>query len=92
MQYPGKGELCRYDEEKLENIWARYENYDRKKMIELTCTFPEWEKNKPKYSSKKIPLKDILDALDMPEQYEDILQDANEILELESFFGHSQLP
>jgi uncharacterized phage-associated protein len=85
---PGIGKLCRYEMDKLAEVWKRYKDCNRWRMVNVTHAFPEWQKNNPGRSVKPIPLSDVLEALGLADQEEEILRDARECRELSSLFGN----
>ena len=56
-------------------------------MVEITHELPEWKKNDPGNSAKKIPLADILEAVGRIDALEEIERQANESVALDSFFA-----
>jgi len=83
---PGNSELCRYEIDKLKEIWDRYRFKDEWDMVQETHNFPEWKKNNPGNSSKPIPLSDILEAIGRKDDLEKIEQDAKESSAFSNFF------
>lgn len=60
---PGVGKLSRREVAKLQEVAARFFQFDDWDVAECTHTFEEWEKNKPQGGgSNAIPLDDLLDA------------------------------
>ena len=83
---PGRDQLSRYEASKLDEVARRYEACDEWQMVEETHTFPEWKKNDPGDSSKRIPLRDILEALGMADRESEIIEDARESTAISKFF------
>jgi uncharacterized phage-associated protein len=83
---PGRGLLSRCEVAKLNEVTSRYENNDEWDMVEITHKLPEWMKNDPGDSSKRIPLDDILDALGIPDRKAEIVSDARESSSIDRFF------
>jgi uncharacterized phage-associated protein len=83
---PGNGELCRYEIEKLQEIWDRYDSKDEWDMVNETHEFPEWKKNHMTAASHRIPLSDILEAVGRPEKLEDITKDVQQSENFTNFF------
>lgn len=84
---PGNEELCPYEIKKLQEVWDRYRSKDEWDMVEITHELPEWKKNDPGNSAKKIPLADILEAVGRIDALEEIERQANESVALDSFFA-----
>lgn len=84
---PGDDELCRYEEQKLREVWQRYKGFNEWHMVNETHKLPEWQKNDPGKSSKPIPLSDVLEALGKSEHLHHIYQDARQSREMANFFG-----
>ncbi|HVX85481.1 MAG TPA: Panacea domain-containing protein [Phycisphaerae bacterium] len=63
---PGIGKLSRFEVHTLGQVADRFDSSDDWEVADYTHAFPEWIKNQPpRGSSKRIPLDDILEALDM---------------------------
>jgi len=75
---PGVGLLSRFVSRKLEEVAARYENFDEWQMVEETHKLPEWQRNDPGESSKEIPLAHILEAIGRDADLERIISGARE--------------
>ena len=74
---PGVGALSRYEIAKLHDVAQRYQDQNDWDVAEVTHTFEEWIKNKPrKGSSKIIPEDDILTATGTLHLKEKITADA----------------
>lgn len=84
---PGVGKLCRYETDKLAEVWTRYKNYGKWHVRDLTHEFPEWQKNNPGHSSKPIPLSDVLEAVGATDQQTRIESDAAEKRAFSHLFG-----
>lgn len=83
---PGNSELCRYEINKLQEIWDRYRGDAEWDLVKKTHEFPEWKKNDPGTSSKPIPLSDILEAVGRKGDIEKIERDAKESVAFANFF------
>jgi len=83
---PGNSELCRYEINKLQEIWDRYRGDDEFDLVKITHEFTEWKKNDPGTSSKQIPLSDILEAVGRKDDIEKIEREANESAAFANFF------
>lgn len=84
---PGNSQLCRYEINKLIEVWDRFEDKDEWEMVEITHTFPEWIKNNPGDSSKPIPLEDLLEAVDRKEWLDEVRKTAKETAAARKLFG-----
>jgi uncharacterized phage-associated protein len=74
---PGNGKLSRYELSKLADVAKRFKGSNDWDLVEHTHGFEEWIKNKPaKGSRNKIPLDDILAALNMQHQKASLQRDA----------------
>jgi len=87
VQDPGVGKLCRYETDKLAEVWERYRDYNEWQMVAETHRLPEWQKNDPGASMKPISLADVLDALGIPERHPSIVLKAKESRALAQLFG-----
>jgi uncharacterized phage-associated protein len=84
VKEPGKDQLNRFEIRKLHELSTRYRELDDWDIVEETHQFKEWIKNNPGESSRPIPLKDVLAAVDMPpERIEIVLRDAENVKSLE---------
>lgn len=83
---PGIEELCPYEIKKLQEVWDKYHSNGEWEMVEITHEFPEWKKNDPGDSSKKIPLADILEAVGQLDALGVIEQEAKESVAFDNFF------
>ena len=84
---PGNSELCRYEINKLQEIWDRYRGDDEYALVNITHEFTEWKNNKPEGSSRNpIPLSDILEAVGRKGDIEKIERDAEESVAFDNFF------
>jgi uncharacterized phage-associated protein len=86
-QDPGNGSLTRYDIEKIEEVCARYREMSDWDIVDETHGFPEWIKNDPGNSSKRIPLDDVLEAVGQANNRDAILKDARAATSLTQLFG-----
>ena len=88
---PGIGKLCRYEMDKLAEVWERYKTRDKWRVVDLTHEFPEWLKNSPKKNpgrlSKPIPLSDVLDAIGSAGQKVQVEEDAAAQRAFDHLFG-----
>lgn len=84
---PGIGKLCRYEMDKLAEVWERYKKHGKWRVVDLTHEFPEWKKNDPGDSMKPIPLSDILEAVDVADRQARIESDAAERRAFSHLFG-----
>ncbi|MBX9678954.1 MAG: SocA family protein [Gemmataceae bacterium] len=78
IQKPDVKKLSRYEIKKLQDVSRRYIFQDEWDLAKITHEFPEWIKNNPGSSSRKIPLDDILDALEIAESKAAIVADTQE--------------
>jgi uncharacterized phage-associated protein len=63
---PGNEKLSRYELSKLAQVARRFDDFNDWELVEHTHGFEEWIKNKPPAGSRrKIPLDDILAAIQM---------------------------
>lgn len=69
----GAGKLARYEVQKLQEVFKKYENVPWNKLIDITHEFPEWKKNDPGASSQTIPVPHVLENLGNPAKQEHIL-------------------
>lgn len=84
---PGKSELSEYEIQKLEEVFEEYRDVDQWRLRDITHEFPEWKKNNPGTSSRKIPLADILIAVGRAEDIEEIEQEQVEDAYFQKLFG-----
>jgi uncharacterized phage-associated protein len=88
LRDPGNGKLSRYEIEKISNVAERFEHYNDWALVEYTHSFPEWIKNKPESGSRrKIPLEDILTAIEMLDEKETLRQDAAGLTSVQRLFS-----
>ncbi len=87
LRDPGTEFLCRYEEDKLTEVAARYKNDDRWKLEDITHALPEYIKNNPGNSSKEIPIEDILEAEGKKDKLEAIEKAAQADLAFARIFG-----
>lgn len=83
---PGNDQLCKYEIEKLQEVWDRYRHLDELDLVNETHKFSEWIKNDPGDSSKIIPLRDILEAVGRQAEAEEIEAQARESAAFSAFF------
>ena len=84
---PGIGKLCRYETDKLAEIWERYKHHGKWRVVDLTHEFPEWKKNDPGNSMRPIPLSDVLEAVGVSDRQGQIERDAAEQRAFSRLFG-----
>jgi len=84
---PGTGKLNRYETDKLNEVWERYKNHGKWRVVDLTHDFPEWKKNDPGESMKPIPLSDVLEAVGASHRQANIERDAAEQRAFNHLFG-----
>ena len=73
---PGTDRLSKYNTEKLKEIYTRYQDYSRWKLVEMTHQLPEWIKNNPGNSSRPIPFEDVLEGAGKLDQVDEIRDNA----------------
>lgn len=79
---PGTGLLSRWEEAKLREVTRRYEQWEDYELAELTHRFPEYINNKPPQgSSRPIPERDILVAVGLGEDADEIIAEAESFAE-----------
>ena len=84
---PGEDEMSPYEIELIKKIFDTYRHMSQFELRDLTHSFPEWIKNDPGESSKPIPLEDILDAVGLSEDKEEILDALSEEEYYDRFFA-----
>jgi uncharacterized phage-associated protein len=87
VEDPGQAHLSRFDIETLERVADEHRAHDEWDMVEITHTFPEWQKNNPGDSRKWISLGDILEALGRSADRQEIEEDAKEDQAFARLFG-----
>ena len=88
VQDPGNDKLCRYEVDKLKDIWQRHQDDDEWDVAKETEKFPEWLKNKPKPQRQNdITLLDVLEALGRQDWLEAIVEDAQDEANFARRFG-----
>ena len=72
---PGNGELSRFEVQKLQEVWDRYEDFDDWYIVEnVAHEFPEWIDNKPTPgSAKPITHSEILDRVGRGDDKDEIM-------------------
>ncbi len=75
-QDPGNGTLSKYDIEKIEEVCTDHREMSDFEIVDKTHEFPEWIRNDPGESSRRIPLEDILEAVGRADQRQAIEKDA----------------
>ena len=84
VQDPGVARLSRYEVMKLQDVSRRHEELDQWELVEVTHQFEEWVKNQPDAVERSpIPVRDILQAVGLGEQAEEILAEAREYREMQ---------
>ena len=74
---PGNDKLCRYEVDKLKDIWQRFQGFDEWAVAKETEKLPEWKKNKPEPDKRNhIALLDVLQALGRQDWFKAIVEDA----------------
>jgi uncharacterized phage-associated protein len=74
---PGIGTLSRWEIAKLQEVAQRHEHLDDYSIAVLTHGYGEWQKNQPPVgSSRRIPARDILEAVGLGEAADEILAEA----------------
>lgn len=76
LEDPGTGHLSKYEIEKLNQVFDRFQSDSDWEVADSTHQFPEWQKNDPGDSSKPIPYEDILEAVGRSSDIESIREDA----------------
>lgn len=85
--HPDVGALSKYEIKKLKEIATQYANHDEWQLVEVTHEFPEWIKNNPGDSRKRIPLQDILEAVGKGTDAEAIIEEAKELACIDDLLG-----
>jgi uncharacterized phage-associated protein len=89
IQDPGNDKLCRYEVDKLSEIWERYRNNDEWDVAQISEGFEEWKKNYHKSTSTTIPLGDVLQAVGRADWLDAIMEDAQEEANFVQKFGEA---
>ena len=85
QQVPSTDDLCRYEIETLQKIFAEWRDKDEWEIVEATHAFPEW--SDPGQTSKPIAFEDILRAVGWgEEEAKKILQEAASQAGTDRFF------
>ncbi len=88
---PGRGHLSRYEISKLEEVNSRFADKDEWAMVQWTHKqLEEWIANDPGTSSKRIPLRDILEAVGVADQADEIIDEARAAARFDQFFKTAQ--
>ncbi len=74
--HPGVGQLSRSEVAILQRVARQYRDTDVWEMVEITHEFPEWKNNESGTSSKPIPIREVLTAVDREQDADDILAEA----------------
>ncbi len=86
---PGTSLLCKYEIDKLNEVYERYKSFDQFALAALTHSFPEWVQNNPGTSSRDIPLQHIIDAVGRSDSMDDILQAQADDFYFAKLFGET---
>lgn len=86
---PSEGKLCRYEVDKLDEVYNQYKSKDFGAMIDIVHEFEEWKRNDPGDSSKLIPLEDILEAVGRAKDIDMIKEEAEAAEQLDQAFQES---
>jgi len=90
VQDPGNDKLCRYEVDKLKDIWQRLQAFDEWDVAKATEKFPEWIKNEPEPKKQNnITLLDVLEALGRQDWFEAIVEDAQDEATFARRFGEA---
>lgn len=85
---PGNDQLCRYEVDKLREVWDRYRGKDEWDMVQVTHEFSEWMKNDPSpLLSRPIPLADIVEAVGRKDDLDKIEKTTAESAAFDRMFG-----
>lgn len=87
LEDPGTGRLCKYEIEKLNEVFRRFECDSDWDVAEATHQFPEWRKNDRGDSSRRIPYEDILEAVGRSPDVDSIREDARASAFLDHLLG-----
>lgn len=82
----GVGKLSRAEVDVLNEVFDRWQGVDQWDIVKELHTFPEWIKNRNPRSSKQIPMRDILEALGLADEADDIMENERINEELDRFF------
>ncbi|NLX07142.1 MAG: SocA family protein [Phycisphaerae bacterium] len=75
---PGNAALSRAEIDILHGVSRDFASMDEWELVEKTHELPEWRKNDPGDSSRRIPLPDILEAIGQNDRLKEILEAAEE--------------
>lgn len=90
VQDPGNDKLCRYEIDKLKDIWLKRQNDDEWVVAKETEKFREWLKNKPEPGKRNdITLLDVLEAVGRQDWHEAIVEDAQDEANFARRFGEA---
>jgi uncharacterized phage-associated protein len=88
---PEVGKLSKYEIEKLQEVASRFENYDDWAVADYTHQFTEWQRNQPQGNAvKEIPLDDLLEAVGLKDEKEDLLREAHGIRAVHQMFARAR--
>ena len=90
VEDPGVAQLSRYDVTKLQDVARRFEEMPEWELVEHTHSFPEWIKNQPEpggRGSRRIPVKDILEAVGLGAEADEILAEAKSYRSVEQLLN-----
>ncbi len=68
-------------------VAEKYADFDEWQLVQATHEFPEWINNDPGASSKRIPLREILEALGKGAEALFILEEATEMANMHDLLG-----
>jgi uncharacterized phage-associated protein len=85
---PDVRQLSKYEIQKLQQVAEKYAELDEWDLSAITHGFPEWRKNDPGQSSRRIPLEDMVQAVvEEGEDAKKIVDEACERTRIERLFG-----
>lgn len=87
---PGNGKLAKHEIEILLEISKKLVTYEDDEISEMTHTLPEYikaDKDRPRESSRPIPLEDIIEAVKREDDKDSILQDIADSAAYDRIFG-----
>ena len=86
---PGRSELSRNEINKLQEVSARYEEYNTWQLVEMTHKLPEFEKRYVEDTSTDILIDDVIEAVGRGDDKDAILQDLKDSTIADNVFGRS---
>jgi uncharacterized phage-associated protein len=85
---PGVGKLSKIELEKLDEVVRRYWWVDDDELSQVTHSFPEWKRNEPPPGGMKpIPTEDVLQALGLGAEIEQMRRDVQADAELDALLA-----